>query len=93
MGLCRYVVIPPDNEMKKHFPEKNNEPHPLMHKTETLDYVIILSGEVYLVMEDTETLLEPSDVVVQRGTNHAWSNRTDKPCIQLAILLDGRETI
>lgn len=41
------------------------------------------------MMEDTETLLKPGDIVIQRGTNHAWSNRTETPCIQLAILLDA----
>lgn len=67
--------------------------HPLMHKTQTLDYIIILSGELYLIMEDTETLLKPGDIVIQCGTNHAWSNRTDQPCLQLAILLDAEAFI
>ena len=61
-----------------------------MHKTQTLDYIIILSGELYLIMEDTETLLKAGDIVIQCGTNHAWSNRTEQPCIQLAILLDAK---
>ncbi|MBS3904997.1 MAG: cupin domain-containing protein [Simkania sp.] len=85
--LFRYVSIPPDSMIKKHYPSTPDKPHQLMHKTETLDYIIILSGNLYLIMEDTETLLNPGDIVIQRGTNHAWSNRTDKPCIQLAILL------
>lgn len=87
--LFRYVCIPPDSAVKNHFPEKPGEPHPLMHKTQTLDYIIILSGELYLIMEDTETLLKAGDIVIQKATNHAWSNRTEKPCIQLAILLDA----
>jgi quercetin dioxygenase-like cupin family protein len=90
--LFRYVCIPPDSSVKKHFPEKPGEPHPLMHKTQTLDYIIILSGELYLIMEDTETLLKAGDIVIQRATNHAWSNRTEKPCIQLAILLDAQKS-
>jgi quercetin dioxygenase-like cupin family protein len=89
--LFRYVVIPPDTAVKKYFEPKPDAPHPLMHQTETLDYIIILSGEVYLVMEDTETCLKPGDIVIQCATNHAWSNRTDQPCIQLAILLDARK--
>jgi len=88
--LFRYVHIPPDSQTKKFFPAQANQPHPLMHKTNTVDYIIILSGELYLVMEDCETLLKPSDIVIQCGTNHAWSNRTEEPCIQLAILLDAR---
>ncbi len=60
-----------------------------MHQTTTLDYIVILSGEIYLMMEDTETLLKPGDIVIQRATNHAWSNRSNEPCVQLAILLSA----
>lgn len=63
--------------------------HPMMHRTETLDYAIILSGEIYLVLDKVETLLRAGDVVVQCGTNHAWSNRSSAPCILAFILLDG----
>ncbi len=90
-SLLRYVVIPPESEVQKYFEKKPGERHALMHKTETLDYIVILSGELYLIMEDTETLLKPGDIVIQRATNHAWSNRTDKPCVQLAILLDAKQ--
>lgn len=83
----RYVVIPPDKELGVEF--KTGEPHPMMHQTQTLDYIIILSGELYLIMEEGETLLQAGDIVIQRGTNHAWSNRSDQPCIQLAVLIDG----
>lgn len=85
--LFRYVVIPPDTESLKYFPSTPDALHPLMHQTQTVDYIVILSGELYLIMEDTETLLEPGDIVIQRATNHAWSNRSNKPCVQLAILL------
>lgn len=84
------MTIPPDSETLKYFPEKPGQAHPLMHKTETRDYIIILSGELYLIMEDCETLLKPGDIVIQCGTNHAWSNRKQEPCVQLAILLDSR---
>jgi mannose-6-phosphate isomerase-like protein (cupin superfamily) len=67
-----------------------NPPHPLMHKTKTVDYGIVLSGEVYLVLDKQETLLKAGDVVVQRGTNHAWSNRSDQPCRMAFILIDGK---
>ena len=87
----RYVHIPPDSEIEKYFAnsQQANEPHALMHKTKTLDYIIILAGEIYLIMEEGETLLKAGDIVIQRATNHAWSNRSNKPCIQLAILLDA----
>lgn len=85
--LFRYVHIPPDHEAGvKH---AAGQPHPFMHKTATLDYIIILSGEIYLIMEDCETLLKPGDIVIQCGTNHAWSNRSNEPCTQVAILLDA----
>lgn len=87
--LFRYVTIPPDREVKKFFPDQPNSPHPLMHRTETLDYIIILSGEVYLIMEDCETLLKAGDIVIQCATNHAWSNRSNNSCIQIAIILDA----
>lgn len=83
----RYVVIPPDKDLGVEF--KKGEPHPMMHQTSTLDYIIILSGELHLIMEEGETILKPGDIVIQRGTNHAWSNRSDEPCIQLAVLIDA----
>lgn len=85
----RYVVIPPDKDLGVEF--KKGEPHPMMHQTPTLDYIIILSGELHLIMDECETLLKPGDVVIQRGTNHAWSNRSDEPCIQLAVLIDAKD--
>jgi mannose-6-phosphate isomerase-like protein (cupin superfamily) len=70
-------------------PDMENPPHPLMHRTKTVDYGIVLSGEVYLVVDEGETLLKPGDVVVQCGTNHAWANRSDQPCRMAFILIDG----
>jgi uncharacterized cupin superfamily protein len=55
-------------------------PHPYMQKTRTLDFCLILDGEVTLVLDTEEVQLGAGDTVVQRGTNHAWSNRSDKPC-------------
>jgi mannose-6-phosphate isomerase-like protein (cupin superfamily) len=70
--------------------EEADSPHPLMHRTQTVDYGIVLSGEVYLVLDKEETLLKAGDVVVQRGTNHAWSNRSTEPCRMAFILIDAR---
>jgi mannose-6-phosphate isomerase-like protein (cupin superfamily) len=50
-----------------------------MHVTETVDIVTVLSGELYLVLEECETLLHQGDTVIQRGTRHSWSNRSDAP--------------
>ena len=65
-------------------------PHALMHRTETVDYGIVLSGELWLVVDEGETRLGPGDVVVQRGTSHAWSNRTDDTARIAFVLVDGR---
>ena len=64
--------------------------HPGMHITDTVDYAIILFGEMYAVMEEGETLMKAGDVLVQRGTNHAWSNRSGEICRVAFILVDGR---
>ncbi|MFN0121684.1 MAG: cupin domain-containing protein [Blastocatellia bacterium] len=64
--------------------------HKLMHRTETIDYGVLLAGEIWLVLDEGETKLSPGDVVIQRGTNHAWSNRTNEPARMLFILLDGK---
>jgi mannose-6-phosphate isomerase-like protein (cupin superfamily) len=69
---------------------KTHSPHPLMHRTESVDYGIVIEGEMTLVLDDSEVLLKPGSVVVQRGTNHAWANRSGHPCRMLFILVDGR---
>jgi len=64
--------------------------HAHMHRTETVDYGILISGEIWLVMDEGEVKLNPGDICIQRGTNHAWSNRGDVPARLVFILLDGR---
>ncbi|RIX49582.1 MAG: cupin domain-containing protein [Rhodocyclales bacterium GT-UBC] len=68
---------------------KADSPHPLMHRTESIDYGIVIEGEMTLLLDDSAVLLKPGSVVVQRGTNHAWANRSGKPCRMLFILVDG----
>lgn len=65
-------------------------PHPLMHRTESIDYGIVIEGELTLVLDEGEALLKPGSVVIQRGTNHAWANRSGKACRMLFVLIDGR---
>ena len=65
--------------------------HPGMHKTRTVDYVILLSGEVTLLLDRGEVDLQPFAVVVQRGTNHAWVNKGKEPALIAAVLIDARE--
>jgi quercetin dioxygenase-like cupin family protein len=64
--------------------------HPLMHRTETLDYAVVLEGEITMLLDDSEVHLKAGDVVIQRGTNHAWSNRSGKPVRMLYVLMDGQ---
>jgi len=58
-----------------------------MHRTRTLDYAIVLSGEIWAVLDEGEVLLRAGDCLVQRGTNHAWSNRSDVPCTIAFVLV------
>lgn len=66
-----------------------HSPHPLMHRTESVDYGIVIEGELTLVLDDSEVPLKAGSVVVQRGTNHAWANRSGRPCRMLFVLVDG----
>lgn len=63
--------------------------HAFMHKTDTVDYGICLEGEITLVLDDSEVVMHKGDVCIQRGTNHAWTNHSDKPCIMAFVLIDG----
>jgi mannose-6-phosphate isomerase-like protein (cupin superfamily) len=65
-------------------------PHPLMHRTETIDYGIVLEGEITLILDTGETPVRAGEIVVQRGTNHAWGNRSGRLCRIAFILVDGR---
>lgn len=70
---------------------KSNDvpPHPLMHRTKTVDYGIVLEGEITLVLDRGETTIYAGDVVIQNGTNHAWANRSGKICRMAFILIDA----
>lgn len=67
-----------------------NARHPFMHKTNTVDYAIVLKGEIYMLLDKEDHLLHAGDVVIQRGTNHAWSNRGEQPCLMAFVLIDGK---
>jgi hypothetical protein len=64
--------------------------HPSMHVTRTVDYIILLSGKITLLLDKGEVDLKPFDVVVQRGTNHGWVNRGTEPALLAAILVDAK---
>jgi quercetin dioxygenase-like cupin family protein len=63
--------------------------HPAMHKTDTIDYIILLEGDVTLILDKEEVDIKPHDVVVQRGTNHAWVNNGNNPALLIAVLIDS----
>ncbi|MFP6733531.1 MAG: cupin domain-containing protein [Rhodospirillales bacterium] len=62
---------------------------PMMHKTATVDYLIVIKGEIWAILDDGEVCLKQGNVMIQRGTNHSWSVRTDEPCLLAAILIDA----
>jgi len=69
---------------------KEDSPHPLMHRTESIDYGIVISGEITIILDDSEEVVPTGGVIIQRGTNHAWANRTNEMCRMLFILVDGQ---
>jgi hypothetical protein len=101
--ILRIVEFPPDSawrdtaDAKKAFnsigaghASDKHSADPMMHKTSTVDYIIILRGEIWAIMEKGETLLKAGDILVQRGTNHSWSVRTTEPCVLAAVLVSAK---
>ena len=78
-----------DNKAEGYVRDLANKRHPGFHKTDTIDYAIVLSGEIYALMDEGEVLLKAGDVLVQRGTNHAWSNPTVAPAYLAFVLIDA----
>src|SRR5262245_47650045 len=73
-------------------PKKGLPPrHPMMHRTRSLDYAIIMSGEIDMLLDEGEVHLKAGDVIVQQATNHAWVNRSGRPCRVAFILIDSQE--
>lgn len=63
--------------------------HPAMHRTNTIDCIVLLQGRVKLILDLEETVMNPFDVVIQKSTNHAWENLADTPALLVAVLLDA----
>ena len=101
--LLRIVEFPPDSTRPGgsdgregfkaigagHVQDKRSS-DPMMHRTNTIDYIVVLKGEIYAVMEKGETLLKPGDVFIQRGTMHSWSVRSNEPCIIAVVLVSSK---
>ena len=98
--VFRVIEYPPDRERLKsidpeaHFASMGaraadaaTRRHPGMHRTDTVDYCVVLSGEIWAVLDEGEVLLRAGDCLIQRGTNHAWSNRSDAPCTIAFVLV------
>ena len=62
----------------------------MMHATATVDYIIVLKGEIWAILDKGEKLLKQGDILIQRGTNHSWSVRTRQPCVIAAVLIGAR---
>lgn len=66
-----------------------NARHPFMHRTDSVDYAVIISGEITMMLDDTDVQLKAGDTIIQQGTNHAWSNRGSVPCLIAFVLVDA----
>ena len=62
-----------------------------MHRTRSIDYAIVLEGEIDMLLDDSAVHLQAGDVLVQQGTNHAWVNRGPQPCRMAFVLVDAKE--
>ena len=75
-----------------HAPKRGLPPrHPLMHRTRTVDYAIVMEGEIDMLLDDSEIHLKAGDVLIQQGTNHAWVNRGTEACRIAFVLIDAME--
>jgi mannose-6-phosphate isomerase-like protein (cupin superfamily) len=104
-SIFRIVDVPPtppeietlahdhlQRQLGDHLPKRSRPPrHPLMHATRTVDYAIVMEGEIDMLLDDTEIHLKAGDVLIQQGTNHAWVNRGTEPCRIAFVLIDAKE--
>jgi quercetin dioxygenase-like cupin family protein len=66
---------------------------PRNHRTDSIDYAVVISGEIDMQLDDSEVRLRAGDVLVQRGTIHNWVNRGDKPCVMAFVLVDAKPVV
>jgi len=88
-AIARERALPDDGSGHAQAADRDKPRHPGFHKTSTVDYAIVLSGEIFAMMDEGEVLLKSGDVLIQRGTNHAWSNRTAEPAVVAFVLIDA----
>jgi hypothetical protein len=106
-SIIRILDIPPIGDVSKlelgamqaHLGPEHSHPrarkprHPMMHRTRTIDYAIIMSGEIDMLLDDGEVHLKAGDVLVQQATNHAWVNRSKDYCRICFVLIDAKEPL
>jgi mannose-6-phosphate isomerase-like protein (cupin superfamily) len=104
-SVFRIVDFPPDTAQVRNLdpatmhrslgagaPRRGLPPrHPAMHRTRTVDYAVVMAGEIDMLLDDSEIHLKAGDVLVQQGTNHAWVNRGSEPCRIAFVLIDAKE--
>ena len=104
-AIFRVVEFPPDAERnwagrkqvfaqygEEHALGDKEERHPGFHKTPSIDFAVCLQGEIWAMMEEGETLMKAGDTLVQRGTNHAWANRSNQPA-RVAFIMIGAPAV
>ncbi len=104
--IFRTVEFPPDSLWKNNPNAKtgfsalgashvtdDNHPDPNMHRTDTIDYAMIIKGQIWAVLDVEEKLMCAGDVLIQRGTNHAWANRTNDPCLVMFVQCDAARVV
>jgi len=98
-SIFRVVEFPPERkEMSRDavlqemgLSHQKQSHHAGMHRTRSIDYAVVMEGEIDMLLEDSEVHLAAGDVLVQQGTNHAWVNRGAKPCSIAFVLIDATE--
>ena len=98
-SIFRVVEFPPGRkEMSREavleemgLSQQSGSTHPGMHKTRSIDYAVVMEGEIDMLLDDCEVHLAAGDVLVQQGTNHAWVNRGTRPCRIAFVLIDAAE--
>jgi mannose-6-phosphate isomerase-like protein (cupin superfamily) len=88
-----FTIMPPAGHLLRIldvYPLKDGGRRTVMHRTRTVDYVVVIEGELTLILDDSEVTLKPGDVVVQRGTDHAWENRSDTIARAAFFHIDAR---
>ena len=85
------LIEPPIDTSGATYAGPDNPIHPGLHRTKTIDYAIVISGEICAIVENGETLLRAGDVMIHRATWHSWANRSDAPCVVAFVLIDAKD--